>query len=684
MDRRSPYKIHWWRIVACVAVLACMVVAVWLLRGRDERPASEESQVAQERDLQDPVALKRELQNPGAQERELQNPGAQERDPPAMSTMGKTLATAGGTRFSASASSASLRGATASSRGERLPKKMSRRLAELLATNPETVEVTVAPMSPGDLPALEAFVRDQGGTVIADAPAQKRLLRARMSPSVVSKLMSRDDVRRLEPFVRPRLLNDIATGIMGVPEVWNTHGLTGRGQLITIADSGLDTGDTATVMADFEGRVRAIRSAENGCLKADVFGHGTHTAGSLAGNGALSEGQFKGVAYESDLWVWAVVKRNGGIYFPSYGSLFETGNTNALAHIHSASLGAVTHAYTSESQEIDEWLWEHPEVLVVFAAGNGWTTSNGSFISEVDAITSEGAAKNVLAVGATENYRPELSSYKSYADNPSQIFSQSSCGPMKDGRIKPDICAPGTMILSTRTTQVAYSNSVGWLSYAANSNYTYNGGTSMATPLVAGSAALVRQWLVERRGYAFRPPTAALMKAILLGGAHDMSVDAGANCGGPAPNGVQGWGRISLEETLYPSNRSVKLVDRIPFAKGSVYTYRVATTNAAPLDVQLVWTDYPGVETDNEALALINDLDLSVSNETTGAVWWGNGVTGGDRTNNVEGVRIANAQPAVYTVRVTGHDVQHDHTEGGAAALYLRGAFREGLIITLR
>ena len=71
--------------------------------------------------------------------------------------------------------------------------------------------------------------------------------------------------------------------------------------------------------------------------------------------------------------------------------------------------------------------------------------------------------------------------------------------------------APGTMILSTRTTQVAYSKTVGWQSYAANSNYTYNGGTSMATPLVAGCAALVRQWLVERRGFAGTPPTAALM-----------------------------------------------------------------------------------------------------------------------------------------------------------------------------
>ena len=642
MGGRPPARIPWRRIALGISCLACAAVGMWwLTRGGGDETAA----------LPPPHRTGEAPHGTG-------NVAAKESILPA--------------------TAASTNGAERLPKADRLPAKMSRRLEEMLAANPEAVEVTVAPMSPEALPALEAFVREQGGTIIPSANGRMRLLRAKVSPAVVSKLMAREDVRRLEPFVRPRLLNDVATGIIGVREVWNTHGLTGRGQLITTADSGLDTGDPSTVMADFRGRVRAIRPLD-GCLAKDLFGHGTHTAGSLVGNGALSSGQFKGVAYEANLWVWSVVKNNGEIDPLDYGALFGTGDTSQPAYIHSASLGAVAHAYTAESREIDEWLWERPEVLVVFAAGNGWRTSGNAFISAADAITLEGAAKNTLAVGATENYRPSLGGN---SDNSSQIFSQSSRGPMFDGRIKPDICAPGTYILSTVSSQA--SANLGWGTYSGNTLYTYNGGTSMATPLVAGAAALVRQWLVERRGYAFRPPTAALMKAILTGGARDMSVDAGADCGGAAPNGAQGWGRIALEETLFPSNRSVRLVDRIPFAQGETYTYRVATTNAAPFDVQLVWTDYPGVESDDETPVLVNDLDLSVSNETTGVVWWGNGVTGGDRTNNVEGVRIALAPAATYTVRVAGHDVSHDYTEGGAAALYLRGAFREGLTITFR
>jgi hypothetical protein len=243
---------------------------------------------------------------------------------------------------------------------------------------------------------------------------------------------------------------------------------------------------------------------------------------------------------------------------------------------------------------------------------------------------------------------------------------------MEDDRIKPDVCAPGTYIVSARSTKA--SGTARGL-YPGFDRYMYDSGTSMAAPFVSGCAVLVRQWLTQRRGY--KNPTAALMKAILTGGAYDMSLDADAVCGGAAPNSAQGWGRVDLGQSLYPTNASVMLVDKVAFSDGSEYAVKVTVTNSAPLAVQLVWTDYPGAL--GAEKALVNDLDLVVSNRTTGVVWYGNGVGGGDRINTVESVRIPAQEmaPGEYSILVKGASVAYDSTEGGAAALYVRGAFSE-------
>ncbi len=562
--------------------------------------------------------------------------------------------------------------------------KVQEHVRERAAAQPAKVDVTVVPLMATDIDVLGEFVREKGGAIIPESD-KRPVLRARIPAAVVDDLAGRGDVRWIETYQPAKLLNNMAVnpGLMNVRPVWDLHRLTGRGQNITTCDSGLDTGKINTLMPDFTGRIYEIRTVTTDwgykCNETDTNGHGTHTAGSIVGTGVLSGGEITGMAPGARLFVWQGLYGKS-LYAPSNDELFQPDQENFPAYITSCSWGySDTASYTYRCVAVDDYVWKHPENLGVFAAGNSGHLGMSTIIDPA-------GAKNVLAVGATESYRPNLSRYAVYADNPSAVWLASyySCGssqgPMVDGRIKPDICAPGAMILSTRTTQVAQGTALGWGSYAANANYFYNSGTSMSTPLVAGAAALVREWLVDRRGFAH--PTAALVKAILMGGAYDMSMDAGADCGGAAPNNRQGWGRVDLEETLFPSNRAVKCVDRIPFAKGSDYVLAVTTTNAAPLDVQLVWFDYPAES--YAASALVNDLDLVVSNRMTGAIWRGNGVTGGDHTNNVEGVRIPLAEPGKYAIHVKGVKVPYDSTEGGAAALYVRGAFMEPLGTLIR
>lgn len=544
--------------------------------------------------------------------------------------------------------------------------KMSRSLKAAIAGRGD-VDITVVPLTPCDVKEIGVALA-AAGIVPADVSDKGRgCVRATVPADMVESIAGRGDVRWVERYIKPRLLNDVAVGprLMNVSVVRDVHGLTGKGQTVTVSDTGLDTGDPETVMEDFKGRIGFIGTVD-GCLDYDLHGHGTHVAGSIAGSGALSDGMIKGVAYEAALNVWQCSDISGGVYIPTeLSSLFQPDAKNSRSYIHSGSWGAdVESEYNSMCIGVDEWMWRNPNYLSMFAAGNASNAAGAA-----NGICAPAGAKNVIAVGATENLRPGKGGR---ADNPSQVASFSLNGPMEDGRIKPDLCAPGTYILSTRSTK---TSSNGWGAYPDNANYMYDSGTSMATPLVSGSAALVRQWLVERRGYTNEPPTAALMRAVLTGGAHDMSGDAGARCGGAAPNSSQGWGRINVGESLYPTNAAVMLADRIPFVDGETYTVRVTVTNAAPFAAQLVWTDHPGEY--GAAMALVNDLDLVVSNETTGAVWYGNGVGGGDRTNNVESVRIGLAETGTYSVMVKGECVPYDCMEGGAAALYLRGTFAD-------
>ena len=578
----------------------------------------------------------------------------------------KTVAHLDAKRVLVEADEASVRRLSADARidslSERLPSaKVDATLAKRIADGAKTVETTVVALSEADREGLMARVAAAGGELLAGCLTSANSFVARLPTESVVALAARGEVQWLEAFERPRFQNDLAVNekMMNILPIWksatNSDGLSGAGQIVSTSDSGIDTGDLSTMHADLKQQVVGIKVVD-GCYDYDADGHGTHTAGSIVGDGTKSGGQIRGSAWGAKLYAWFCGGKDGYVYTPSsVADLFRPDQSTHPAYIHSASWGSDrAGAYTDECRNIDQYIWQNPDFLPVFSAGN-----EGRY--GACTIGSPASSKNVLAVGATQSERSGHD--RGWGNgNPEATALFSSRGPCKDGRIKPDVATPGVGILSTRANGIDYS----YGNY--NDFYAYDSGTSMACPLTAGAVALVREWLLRRDEFsdeAEKRPTAALMKAVIMGGAKGVT----------KPDNNQGWGRVDIRETLYPEDCAVKLVDRIPFSDGTNLIWVVETTNAAPLDVQLVWVDYPGSPSGTQTL--VNDLDLTVEAILDGgvSVWYGNGGASADRKNNAESVRIESAVPSRYVISVDGTRIAHDYTEGGAAALYIRGAF---------
>jgi len=498
----------------------------------------------------------------------------------------------------------------------------------------------------------------------------------------LSRIAASRGVAWIEPYVEPKLTNDVASGLMSVPQAWSDAGAHGAGEIVAVCDTGLDTGSTSTISADFAGRIVATYGLGRKNKWDDPNGHGTHVAGSVLGSGVLSGsdpathsyvGSFAGVAPEARIVFQSVLDNAGTLRgLPSDLNDLFLPPYNDGARIHTNSWGAaVAGVYTLDARNVDVFTWEHPDMLVLCSAGNSAKDADSNGVVDTGSVHSPATAKNCIAVGACESYRLSGGAQGTYggywpadfpaapisgdkvSNNSSGLAAFSGRGPTEDGRIKPDVVTPGTNVISCRSHVVG----AGTLWGVYNTHYVYGGGTSMSTPLAAGAAAIVRGYYRKVRGHT---PSAALVKATLINGAAELSpgqygVDAHREIPSPRPNNAEGWGRVDVAYSLAPPPaRKTEFVDEptgLSTGGSLSYTYYVSGSGS-PLRVTLAWTDYPAAA--YASSALVNDLDLVVV-LPDGTSVQGNGNP--DRVNNVEGVDISSPPTGNYTVHVSGYNV---------------------------
>jgi hypothetical protein len=496
-----------------------------------------------------------------------------------------------------------------------------------------------------------------------------RVWRGEIPRGQLNTLAASEAVLWIERAPKMKLNDETAAKIVGGDSgghatVTQSLGYDGSGVVVSVADSGLHLGTAQDMHDDLFGRVDAFFWYGSSLSDAsDEHSHGTHVAGIVAGNGATGElddyGALWGLGVAPGAHIIAQRLFDGeGAYTPDGPFTFEQltrDATTAGADIGSNSWGDDTQGrYDISAAEFDALVrdannslaGDQPYILE-FSAGNAGPGAQ--------TIGSPAVAKNVIATGASQNNRFD---YFIYDAGQEAMADFSSRGPAEDGRIKPDVVAPGTWIASLRSP--LGNDEFAWADISFN--YLFQGGTSQAGPQVSGAAAVFVQWYRDQHNGA--TPSPAMVKAALINSAVDMddSIETG-----PVPNNDEGWGRVDLTQII-GSDRVYDFVDQsVTLATGQQYERQIVVADeTVPLFVTVTYTDVPGFPA--AVPALVNDLDLEVL-APDGRVYRGNQFFNGDSIadapaadslNNVECVFIGEPLAGPYTIRVRARNVPQD------------------------
>ncbi len=595
-----------------------------------------------------------------------------------------------------------------------------------------------------------APVRDLAGREVVwlDLPGTR-------AAAVAQRLAAMDQVAYVERWRMPVPANDATSWLIQSGDetegrtIW-AHGLTGIGQVVGVADTGLDADACQfRFSADPQAVTRAIDAPQPPEAVADrpnnkvityyLLGnaeaydssashfHGTHSSGNAVGDdyqhlAGADEDPYDlhdGMAPGAQL-VFQDIGTNDGYLVglnraSMYDMLHQAYATGARIHSNSYGLVDPQPAYDIDAASIDEAVWDHNDLVVLFSAGNGGPepmTLNGM----------GSVAKNSLSVGASGPVALDV--FGSILDLAEELLFFSSQGPTADGRIKPDLVAPGMTFSATSDPDAAEylgccdrDGNEMWAAAVDDDNCNVDEdwpatGTSFSCPVTAGAAALVRQYFVDgywRTGRAAASdgfsPTSALVKACLVNGAAPLAGEVFMSDAtlAPPPAPGQGWGRVDLERVLWfdGDQRHLLVLDDVPnpvpgdpmataappawphagvaLTTGDERAFELPAVEAgAQVAVHLVWNDPPA--TPGAERILVNDLDLEVI-APDGERWMGNRGFGSeglavpvdtdpDSVNNVEGVVFAAPDPGRYSVRVVAADVPGNELPGSDAQGY--------------
>lgn len=515
----------------------------------------------------------------------------------------------------------------------------------------------------------------------------RRKLRVKLSSEAEMLLIGKqEEVYGLEEFVKPELHNDLARHQLKIDvpqeEAYTSDlKLTGEGEIIGVADTGLDEQHP-----DISDRINQTTSWGRKGDTSDPNGHGTHVAGSVIGNGKSSNGKIKGMAPGAKLFFQSLLDENGGIggiphdLQDLFIEAYEAG-----VRIHNNSWGSATESeYRFTSLEVDEFVYSHKDMLIVISCGNEGTAfqprnSNPGFVDWLS-LGSPATSKNALSVGASRSGRKnggfssltygqawpnkfpkEPIKNAQISGDPEALAGFSSRGPCgNESRIKPDVVAPGTDIVSTKSSLAPSTNF--WGPYPKNRKYAFMGGTSMAAPIITGFAALIREYLRKERNW--ETPSAALLKSIIINSTRPLNSKDALADHNYIPNFHQGFGIVNMLNLL-PSLKQEKLKmlfldtwkqEKLQFtATGQRFLFSFKAKEGLPLRLCLTWTDPPG-------RGLQNNLNLLLMNVDKNLRWIGNEkiprmITAFDRDNNVEIIRIEDPHQGEYRLVVQANNL---------------------------